>query len=103
MNGKNSKKRKSSTVPFVTASESTQEQTGTSKESTRKVHLDEAATSSASSELKMIQQSSIMSFESLSEPRLSKGVLEYIKKQGFTRMTPVQAATIPQFLSHKDV
>ena len=43
-------------------------------------------------------------FESLQEPRpLSKGVLQYIQSQNFCRMTPVQAATIPQFLSHKDV
>ena len=35
--------------------------------------------------------------------RLSPGVLEYVAQQGFDRMTPVQAATIPQFLSRKDV
>ena len=54
-------------------------------------------------DFKMVQQSATMSFESLQEPRLSDGVLEYVNKQGFTRMTPVQAAAIPQFLSHKDV
>lgn len=44
------------------------------------------------------------SFESLQKPRpLSDGVLNYVKQQGFVRMTPVQAATIPHFLSHKDV
>jgi ATP-dependent RNA helicase DDX55/SPB4 len=60
--------------------------------------------SSSSSEVKKIQQSSTMSFESLQQPRsLSTGVLDYVKKQGFIRMTPVQAATIPHFLSHKDV
>eukprot|EP00522_Entomoneis_paludosa_P017206 CAMPEP_0172444982 /NCGR_PEP_ID=MMETSP1065-20121228/4980_1 /TAXON_ID=265537 /ORGANISM="Amphiprora paludosa, Strain CCMP125" /LENGTH=712 /DNA_ID=CAMNT_0013195765 /DNA_START=10 /DNA_END=2148 /DNA_ORIENTATION=+ len=37
------------------------------------------------------------------QPRLSNGVLEYVKAQKFTRMTPVQAAAIPQFLSKKDV
>ncbi|GKY96944.1 hypothetical protein MPSEU_000653400 [Mayamaea pseudoterrestris] len=34
---------------------------------------------------------------------LSDGVLAYTDAQNFTRMTPVQAATIPLFLSHKDV
>jgi ATP-dependent RNA helicase DDX55/SPB4 len=34
---------------------------------------------------------------------LSPGVLEYVERQGFARMTPVQAATIPHFLAHKDV
>lgn len=34
---------------------------------------------------------------------LSSGVLEYIQEQNFTRMTPVQAATIPLFLASKDV
>jgi ATP-dependent RNA helicase DDX55/SPB4 len=44
------------------------------------------------------------SFESLQQPRpLSEGVLNYVKQQGFVRMTPVQAATIPHFLAHKDV
>jgi ATP-dependent RNA helicase DDX55/SPB4 len=44
------------------------------------------------------------SFENFRHPRpLSRGVLEYVTVQNFTRMTPVQAATIPQFLSRKDV
>lgn len=44
------------------------------------------------------------SFESLTQPRpLSAGILSYVQAQGFSRMTPVQAATIPHFLSHKDV
>lgn len=44
------------------------------------------------------------SFESLQQPRpLSEAVINYVKQQGFVRMTPVQAATIPHFLSHKDV
>ena len=34
---------------------------------------------------------------------LSKGVLSYVDAQKFTHMTPVQAATIPLFLDHKDV
>lgn len=42
------------------------------------------------------------SFEGL-HPPLSTGILDYIKSQNFTRMTPVQAATIPLFLSSKDV
>ena len=42
------------------------------------------------------------SFQSL-HPPLSSGVLDYIEAHNFTRMTPVQAATIPPFLSYKDV
>lgn len=42
------------------------------------------------------------SFQRL-QPPLSAGVLDYIHRQRFSRMTPVQAATIPQFLAHKDV
>lgn len=34
---------------------------------------------------------------------LSQGVLDYVDAQKFTQMTPVQAATIPLFLDHKDV
>ena len=34
---------------------------------------------------------------------LSEGVLSYVDAQKFTQMTPVQAATIPLFLDHKDV
>ena len=36
-------------------------------------------------------------------PPLSRGVLDYVQQQGFTQMTPVQAATIPLFLDNKDV
>ncbi len=36
-------------------------------------------------------------------PTLSSGTLNAIKDFGFVQMTPVQAATIPLFLSHKDV
>ena len=46
--------------------------------------------------------SSPQSFQSL-HPPLSEGVLDYVTSQNFTRMTPVQAATIPLFLSSKDV
>jgi ATP-dependent RNA helicase DDX55/SPB4 len=34
---------------------------------------------------------------------LSDGVLRYVDAQNFTQMTPVQSATIPLFLAHKDV
>jgi ATP-dependent RNA helicase DDX55/SPB4 len=37
------------------------------------------------------------------QPALSQGVLDYVETQGFRQMTPVQAATIPLFLSNKDV
>ena len=36
-------------------------------------------------------------------PTLSAGVLSFVQQQGFTQMTPVQAATIPLFLANKDV
>lgn len=42
------------------------------------------------------------SFENL-QPSLSEGVLKYVKEMKFTRMTPVQEATIPQLMSRKDV
>lgn len=35
------------------------------------------------------------------EPRLSPSALEAIDALGFRRMTPVQGAAIPAFLSHK--
>jgi superfamily II DNA/RNA helicase len=35
------------------------------------------------------------------EPKLSEGTLKAIDSLGFTRMTPVQAATIPLFLTNK--
>ena len=41
-------------------------------------------------------------FEDL-DPRLSAATLLAIKKFGFKQMTPVQASTIPLFLTHKDV
>ena len=42
------------------------------------------------------------SFKDL-RPQLNNGVLSYVKSKQFARMTPVQAATIPLFLSKKDV
>jgi ATP-dependent RNA helicase DDX55/SPB4 len=36
-------------------------------------------------------------------PPLSQWILEAVATMGFSRMTPVQAATIPLFASHKDV
>jgi superfamily II DNA/RNA helicase len=35
------------------------------------------------------------------EPCLTEGTLLALKSFGFTRMTPVQAATIPLFLTNK--
>ena len=37
------------------------------------------------------------------QPPLSAGTLGAIALLGFSRMTPVQAATIPLFLTNKDV
>lgn len=42
------------------------------------------------------------SFKSIIPP-LSAGVLQYISSKGFHNMTPVQAATLPLFLTNKDV
>jgi len=42
-----------------------------------------------------------LAFETLNPP-LSAGVLDYLKQQDFHTMTPVQAATIPLFLTHRD-
>eukprot|EP00977_Amphora_coffeiformis_P017240 scaffold5532_cov180-Amphora_coffeaeformis.AAC.7 len=51
---------------------------------------------------KQQEEESLNSFSSI-RPTLSKGVLDYVKQQGFSQMTPVQAATIPLFLANKDV
>ena len=37
------------------------------------------------------------------EPSLSEGMIAKLRANNFVRMTPVQAATIPQLLTHKDV
>src|SRR5215472_14287182 len=36
-------------------------------------------------------------------PALSEWILEAVSSMGFTRMTPVQASTIPLFMGNKDV
>ena len=36
-------------------------------------------------------------------PPLSEWILDAVAAMGFTRMTPVQASTIPLFMGHKDV
>ena len=36
-------------------------------------------------------------------PSLSEWILDAVSTMGFTRMTPVQASTIPLFMGHKDV
>jgi len=36
-------------------------------------------------------------------PSLSEWLLDAISSKGFNRMTPVQASTIPLFMTHKDV
>lgn len=43
-----------------------------------------------------------LSFHNLT-PALNPKVLEAVDALGFTHMTPVQAATLPLFLTHKDV
>lgn len=36
-------------------------------------------------------------------PALSEWILDAVSSMGFSRMTPVQASTIPLFMAHKDV
>ncbi len=36
-------------------------------------------------------------------PSLAEWILEAVASMGFSRMTPVQASTIPLFMGHKDV
>lgn len=36
-------------------------------------------------------------------PPLSQWILDAVSTMGFSRMTPVQASTIPLFIGHKDV
>lgn len=36
-------------------------------------------------------------------PGLPDWILDAVSSMGFTQMTPVQAATIPQFMGNKDV
>lgn len=36
-------------------------------------------------------------------PPLSEWLLDAVSSKGFNRMTPVQASTIPLFMTHKDV
>eukprot|EP01035_Chromulina_nebulosa_P020018 gene20018-25993_t len=46
--------------------------------------------------------SKVINFEDV-QPKISNELLSAVKTMGFTQMTPVQASTIPLFLSHKDV
>ena len=36
-------------------------------------------------------------------PSLAEWILDAVSSMGFKRMTPVQASTIPLFMTHKDV
>jgi ATP-dependent RNA helicase DDX55/SPB4 len=53
-------------------------------------------------EQKTTDKSSARAWEGLTPP-LSNWMLDAISSMGFQRMTPVQASTIPLFLTHKDV
>lgn len=44
----------------------------------------------------------LRSWEALTPP-LSEWILDAVTSMGFSRMTPVQASTIPLFMAHKDV
>jgi ATP-dependent RNA helicase DDX55/SPB4 len=47
-------------------------------------------------------ESSSRAWEALTPP-LSEWILDAISSMGFAQMTPVQASTIPLFMTHKDV
>lgn len=51
---------------------------------------------------KKASKSSSRAWDAL-QPPLSEWLLEAIAAMGFERMTPVQASTIPLFMTHKDV
>jgi ATP-dependent RNA helicase DDX55/SPB4 len=69
---------------------------------TLKQHLGDMATERKSLEQQMTDKSSARAWEGL-RPSLSEWMLDAISSMGFTRMTPVQASTIPLFMGHKDV
>lgn len=48
------------------------------------------------------QSSSSRAWDALTPP-LSEWILDATSAMGFSRMTPVQASTIPLFMAHKDV
>lgn len=50
----------------------------------------------------MASNSSSRAWDSLN-PSLSQWTLDAVSSMGFSRMTPVQASTIPLFMGHKDV
>ncbi|CAB9499959.1 dependent rRNA helicase [Seminavis robusta] len=75
----------------------------TDNESTNK-KKEKSLKKSASTNEQKTQEDNPLAFTNLKEPAaLSAGTLAYLEKQDFHSMTPVQAATIPLFLSHKDV
>jgi superfamily II DNA/RNA helicase len=74
-------------------------ESGENPKKSKKTKSKEPADANSTNELK---DSNSLSFETI-KPPLSKGVLKFLEGQNFHSMTPVQAATIPLFLSHKDV
>lgn len=78
-----------------------------SKDSDKPSNLDATSQSINSGNTKknkcdVVSSSNSNSFESIVPP-LSSGILDYVKAKGFNTLTPVQAATIPLFLTNKDV
>lgn len=53
-------------------------------------------------EKKVAKKKSPRAWDGLSPP-LADWILDAVGSMGFTQMTPVQAATIPQFMGNKDV
>lgn len=51
---------------------------------------------------KQLKSTSLRAWEILN-PSLSPWLLDAVSAMGFNRMTPVQASTIPLFMTHKDV
>lgn len=86
------KKKKRKTTSNPTKAEPAIEETTLSKEEVKEPLDTQTQTSTPAPN----------SFESINPP-LSEGVLSAISKYGFKSMTPVQAASIPLFLTNKDV
>ena len=61
-----------------------------------------AASAGAGGPVTRVRPGTAPTFDSL-QPRLSATTLEVVKTLGFKHLTPVQAATIPLFLTNKDV
>ena len=60
------------------------------------------ALKATSSRPESLGSSSSRAWEALTPP-LTEWILDAVSSMGFKRLTPVQASTIPLFMTHKDV